>query len=102
MRYFVPQEKDDVVGCPEGASFKCMGDYFDTRDEAQEFLNQRKHEAKMTLTDEEKYFLQREYEDEIMRSFYLQAPNKSKDELITLFAQTAVALSEGVEDDING
>jgi len=48
-----------------------------------------------TLTDEETYFLQREFEDEIMESFFSKPIEGTKQAMINHIAKTAVDLFEG-------
>ena len=93
MRYFIHMGKNEITSCPDGVGFKCPGEYYDTREDAQEELDAV---VEVPLSDEEQYFLQREFEYmEVLKDFFKKAPNQTEDELITLFAETAFALYQG-------
>ena len=96
MRYFIPMGKNEIVSCPDGVGFKCPGKYYAEREDAQEELDSRKVE--LPLSDEERYFLDREFETETIDSLfklYEHKRPKSNDEIISAFAQVAVKLAEG-------
>jgi len=95
MRYFVPMGKTEITSCPDGVGFKCPGEYYDTRELAEEAIN-LVAPVEVPLSNEEQYFLQRKFEVDIMQDFFNKVETtKTKDELITLFSETAFTLYQG-------
>lgn len=71
MRYFVPHDKNEVIAVPDNQGFKRAGEYFNSRFEADNYVEERLLEKFYAYTPE---------------------PGSGKTGLIEHFAETAVEM----------